>query len=143
MDFPGLLYSLLTTGAALVATNAASEFAKGAGKTAWDALKARLADAHEVAGLDALDKPAFAEPIKAELAKPAVAVDPEVRTLAQALEAALAALPAAEVAPYAVAIREIRVGRNLLFENVAGVTADLAASEGDMTFKGVTAPGKR
>jgi hypothetical protein len=143
MDFPGLLYTLLATGASLLATSAAGEFAKGAGKSAWEALKARLTAEHAVAGLDALDKPAFAAPIRAELAAPAVAADPEVRTLAQALEAALAALPRAEAAPYAVAIRETRAGRDLLFENVAGVTVDLATSEGDMTFRGVTSPGKR
>jgi hypothetical protein len=146
MDLPALLYSLLTTGAALLATNAAGEFAKGAGKSAWEALKARLAGAHKVDGLDMLDKarekPAFGEAIKAELAAPAVAADPEVISLARRLEAAFAALPPTESAPYAVAIREIHAGRDLLFENVAGVQSDLATSEGDMTFRNVTMPGK-
>ena len=120
-----LLYTLLTTGASLLATSAAGEFAKGAGKAAFEALKARLVDGHGAKSValvaDAGANPAYAEIIKADLGKPEIAGDAEVRTLARQLEAAIEALPAAEAAPYAVAIREIRAGRDLLFEDVEGV----------------------
>jgi len=139
-----LLYTLLTTGASLLATSAAGEFAKGAGKAAFEALKARLVDGHGAKSValvaDAGANPAYAEIIKADLGKPEIAGDAEVRTLARQLEAAIEALPAAEAAPYAVAIREIRAGRDLLFEDVEGVKADLATSQGDMTFRKVKAP---
>ena len=133
-----LLYTLLTTGASLLATSAAGEFAKGAGKAAFEALKARLVDGHGAKSValvaDAGANPAYAEIIKADLGKPEIAGDAEVRTLARQLEAAIEALPAAEAAPYAVAIRD------LLFEDVEGVKADLATSQGDMTFRKVKAP---
>jgi hypothetical protein len=139
-----LLYTLLTTGASLLATSAAGEFAKGAGKTAFDALKARLIDAHGAKSValvdDAAANPAYAEIIKAELSKPDIAGDADLRALARQLEAAIEALPAAEAAPYAVEIREIRAGRDLLFEDVEGVRADIATSQGDMTFRRVQAP---
>jgi hypothetical protein len=139
-----LLYTLLTTGASLLATSAAGEFAKGAGKAAFDALKARLIDGHGAKSValvgDAAANPAYAEIIKAELSKPEIARDAGLRELARQLEAAIEALPAAETAPYAVAIREVRAGRDLLFEGVEGVRADIATSQGDMTFRNVKAP---
>lgn len=144
-DFATTLFALLTTGAGLAASGAVTEFAKGAGKTALDALKSRLtgADAKSVALIEAGEPdPAYADLIQRELARPAVAEDLEVRALARQLEAAIEALPDAAKAPYAVRIREIRAGKSLLFENVQGVQADTATSQEDMTFRGVTSPGK-
>ncbi len=138
------LYNLLTTGASLLATGAAGEFAKGAGKAAFEALQARLVGEHQATSVarvaDAAGDPACADAIRADLARPGIAEDAELRRLARTLEAAIAALPAAETAPYAVEIREIKAGKNLLFEDVEGVRADTATAEGDMTFKGVNAP---
>ena len=62
-----------------VATSAAGEFAKGAGKAAFEALKARLirwARRESVALVgDAAGNPAYAEIIKADLSKPDIARD--------------------------------------------------------------------
>jgi hypothetical protein len=141
MDLPGLLYSLLTTGAALLATNAAGEFAKGAGKTAWEALKARLAGAHAVRGLDTLDKPAFAETIKTELAKPDIAADTEVLRLAETLRAAIEALPQPEVRR-AVDVDTIKAGRDVLIRAVDGLKAGTIDAGQDAVIENVRLPGK-
>ena len=55
MDIATMLYSLLSAGAGLMASAAASEFAKGAGKAALDALKDRLTGAHQVKSLPLLE----------------------------------------------------------------------------------------
>jgi hypothetical protein len=144
MALAQLLFSVLVTGAELVASGAVSEFAKGAGKAAFEALKSRLAAQHEVKSLplleDAAKNPAFEGAIKAELAKPGIAADAELLQLAETLREAIAALPAETQARYAVNIDEIRSGGALLFEAVEGVKAKTATSETDMTFKNVTAP---
>lgn len=133
MEFASALYGLLTVGAGLAASGAASEFGKGAGKAAFEALKGRLS---RVFGVE--------EPNEAALAKPEIAADDEVRRLAALLLAAIEAAPEHERAPYAVDIREIRSKGALRFLDVEGVKADVATSEGDMTFENVkTPPGKR
>ena len=144
MDIATMLYSLLSAGAGLMASAAAGEFAKGAGKAALDALKDRLTGAHQVKSLplleDARTNPAFAQAIKSDLAKPAIAEDADLLTLADTLRHAIEALPAAAQAPAAVEIETIRAGGNLLFDTVEGIRSKLATSKGDMTFKNVTAP---
>lgn len=146
MDIASTLYPLLLTGAGLAARGVLGEVGKGAGKEAFEALKARLRGAFGAKSVDLIDdvdtNPAYEGTIRADLSKPEIAADAEVRALARTLEAAIAALPADVTAPYAVSIREIRAGRDLLFENVAGVEADIATTGGDMTFRGVAAPGK-
>jgi hypothetical protein len=144
MPLTQLLFSVLASGATLAASGAVSEFAKGAGKTAFDALKNRLQADHGVKSLPLLEEaaknPASASAIKAELDKPEIANDPEVLQLAETLREAIAALPAETKARYAVNIEEIRSGGALLFDAVEGVKAKSATSESDMTFKNVTAP---
>ncbi len=144
MPLAELLYSVLGTGAGLVASGAVGEFAKGAGKTAFEALKSRLTTQHEMTSLplleDAAKNPAFEPAIKAELAKPEIAEDAELLALAETLREAIAALPAETQARYAVNIDEIRSGGALLFDAVEGVKAKTATSESDMTFKNVKAP---
>jgi hypothetical protein len=144
MSLTQILYTVLVSGAGLVASGAVSEFAKGAGKTAFDALKNRLQADHGMKSLtlldDAAQNPAFESAIKAELDKPQIAGDPEVLKLAETLRELIAALPAETQARYAVDIEEISSGGVLLFEAVQGVKAKSATSEGDMTFKNVTAP---
>ena len=139
-----LLFSLLVSGAKLAASNAVGEFAKGAGNSAFEAIKARLAGEHGVKSLplleEAAENPAFEEAVKAELAKPEIAQDAGLLQLAERLRAAIEALPAETQARYAVNIETIRSGGDLLFESVEGVKATSATSEGDMTFKNVKAP---
>jgi|GEM_PF-2554646 len=144
MPLTELLFSVLASGATLAASGAVSEFAKGAGKTAFEALKDRLQATHDVKSLplleDAANNPSFETAIKAELDKPAIAADPDVLQLAETLRAAIAALPAETQARYAVNIDDIRSGGSLLFEAVEGVKAKTATSTTDMTFKNVKAP---
>lgn len=144
MSLTQLLYSMLVSGAGLVASGAVTEFAKGAGKTAFDALKDRLSKKHGLKSLplleDAATNPAFQAAIEAELAKPEITSDEELLRLAEALRAAIAALPAETQARYAVDIDVIQSGGSLLFEAVEGVRAKSATSATDMTFKNITAP---
>jgi hypothetical protein len=144
MDIAATLFALLSAGAALAAQSAVGEFAKSGGKAAFDALKARLTGAHNVESLDLLErarsKPGYAAEIKAELANPGIAADPEVASLAADLRAAIEALPKATLTAYAVDIETIRAGGALLFRNVEGVKAKSAESVGDMTFRGIKAP---
>ena len=139
-----MLFGLLLSGAKIAASSAVGEFAKGAGETAFEALKARLTSKHDVKSLPLLDQcednPAFADAVKSDLSKPAIAQDAELLEIAETLRAALAALPDATLARYAVDIDEIKSGGALLFDAVEGVKAKTATSEGDMTFKNVKAP---
>ncbi len=145
MALAQLLFSVLVSGAELVASGAVTEFAKGAGKAAFEALKNRLTTQHDLKSLplleDAKTNPAFEAAIKDELEKkPEIANDEKVLGLAETLREAIAALPAETQARYAVNIDEIRSGGALLFEAVEGVRAKTATSQSDMTFKDVKAP---
>ena len=141
MVLGALLYDLLTTGAALLATSAAGEFAKGAGKAAFEALKARLIDGHAVGGLDSLGKPAFADAIKSELAGPGIAGDPEVIRLTEALRVALASVPAPQEARYAIDIRKgIEAARNINLKDIEGIRAESMKAGLDLTLENVKAP---
>lgn len=146
MDFAATLFSLMAAGAALAATEAAKTFGKSAVTDAYEALKDRLVAAHGAKTLGLIEhaetNTALEPAIKADLANPEIERDGEVKRLAQTLEAAIEALPEAAKAPYAVRIREIRAGRDLLFRDVEGVEADLVTSEGNMTFEGMRAPRK-
>ncbi len=120
IDFATVLYNLLAAGAGLAATAGAGELGKKAVVTAFDAVKARLTGAHKVGGLDMLDKPAFAEGVKSELAKPEIAADADLLKLADTLRASILALPAAETARYAVEMQTIRAGRDVLLRSIDG-----------------------
>ncbi|MEM8571249.1 MAG: hypothetical protein AAGG56_10100 [Pseudomonadota bacterium] len=146
MDFAATLYALLAAGAGIAATEGVKTAAKAAVTDAYAALKARLSGAHNAKTVEMIEhaqqNEALEPIIKGELCQPEIGIDQEIRVLAQRLDEAIEALTEAEKAPYAVRIREIHAGRNLLFEGVEGVQADIATSKGDMTFKGVTSPGK-
>jgi hypothetical protein len=139
-----LLFSVLASGATLTASGAVGEFAKTAGKTAFDALKTRLTERHKVRSLplleDAKQNPAFKAAIEAELSKPEIAQDAKLLELAEALRQEIAALPQEVTARYAVNIETIRSGGNLLFEAVEGIKATMVSSEGDMTLRDIKAP---
>ena len=140
-----VLFSILLAGAELAAKGALGEIAKGAGKTAFEGLKARLTNKHGLMSLGLLEEAktneAYKAAIQSDLNKPDVAEDPDVLTLAQQLQAALAEMPTATANAYAIDIEEIRAGGNLLFEAIeGGIKSDSAKSAGDMEFRGVTAP---
>jgi hypothetical protein len=145
MAFSALLTSLLVEGATLLATSAAGEFAKGAGKAAWEGLKARLAATHGAKSLALVEQapatPAFKDAIAADLSRPEVAQDPEVHRLATALQAAIAALPKAELAAAAIDADTIRARGDQLFRDVQGIRARLIESDGNQTFEGIRSPG--
>jgi hypothetical protein len=144
MDVAAVLYNLLATGAELVASKAAGEFAKGAGRAAFDALKARLVSTHGAASLALIDQAkenaTYVAVIKSDLNRSDITKDPEVMRLANTLRAAIEALPEAVRASYAVDIRVIESSRDLLFDDVEGVRSDQAISHGSMTFRSVKAP---
>ncbi len=138
------LFSVLASGAKIVASGAVTEFAKGAGKSAFEALKTRLTAKHGVKSLPLLDdatgNASLETAIKTELEKPDIATDAEVLRLAETLREAIAALPAETLALYAVNIDKIQSDGALSFEAVEGVKAKAATSQGDMTFTNIKAP---
>lgn len=137
-----MLYGLLASGAALAASAGAGEAGKQAVASAFAAVKARLSGAHRVQGLDLLDKPGFAEGVKAELARPEIAADDDLARRVEALRAAIAALPTAETARYAVDVQgAIEAARNVAAEDIEGLrAASVTAHGGDVTLRNVTAP---
>lgn len=141
MDFATMLYGLLSAGAALAATAGAQEFGKKAVATAFDAIKARLAGAHQVPALDQVGDPDFAGAVKAKLAKPEIAGDPELAALIESLRAALAAVPAEEAARYAVDVKDaIESAGRMTLADIEGLRARSITSGGDMEIRGVKAP---
>ncbi|ARE41671.1 hypothetical protein RGUI_3530 [Rhodovulum sp. P5] len=141
-----LLFTLLVTGATLMARGAAGEFAKGGGKSSFEALKKRLAEEHGVKSLALLEEaktnPVFAKAVKADLARPGIAKDTEVRRLAEALRGAIEALPDRLQAQYTVDIEEIRAGKALLRGGAAGTRAARSRPKGEQPAGGAKASAK-
>lgn len=139
-----LLVAILVSAAKVASSAAAAEFSKGAGKAAFEKLKGLLEGRYGVSSLPLLEKSdgedAFAAAIQADLDRPEVKDDQDIRTLAETLRASIAALPAEVQATYAVDIERIRAGRSLTFENVEGVRAKSATAGEDISFRGVSAP---
>jgi len=145
MALSAFLYPILIEGAALVASSAVGEFAKGAGKTAFEALKKRLTEKHDVQSVSLLgqakDKPEYAAVIQADLDAPALASDPELQFLGNQVLDAIAALPA--TAQPAIDVGAIRALGNQNFKNIEGIKADVIEAAGDQIFDGIKSPGKR
>ena len=144
MPVAQFLFNLLSTGAELAASGMVGAFAQGAGKAAFESLKQRLTERHAVKSLSHIEQAGsdsdLRAAIEAELANPDIASDADVLKHARNLCQAIAALPQEVQARYAVDIEEIRSGAALMFEDVEGVKAQRAVSEGDMTFSNVKAP---
>ena len=142
--FGDLLFSLLTSGAHLVAAGTVIGFAEGAGGAAFEAIKKRLSSRHDVASLSLLEgadeSRSSQAALRDDLKTPEIESDMELRQLAQTLRDAILELPRDIQMRYAVNVEEIRAGGSLLFENVQGVKAQTVTSDSDMTFKNVTAP---
>lgn len=139
MPLADTLYALLATAAGLAAAGALDEF----GKTTFRALKDRLATtfgAGSVARIDrAAGDPALPPAVKAELAKPEIAADPETLRLAEALRQAIAATP--DDPRYAMDIRNgIRAARDINLKNIEGVRADHIEAGQDFTAVNIAAP---
>jgi hypothetical protein len=145
MSFSAFLYPILIEGAALLSKCAAGEFAKGAGKTAFEALTKQLTNKHNVQSLALLgqvqDNPKYATVIQADLDAPALARDPELLVLGNRVLDAIAALPA--TAQPAIDVGAIRALGNQSFKNIEGIRAEVIEADGDQTFEGIISPGKR
>ncbi len=145
MALSAFLYPILIEGAALVANSAVGEFAKGAGKTAFEALKKRLIEKHNIQSValleQAQDKPEYTTVILADLDAPGLASDPELQVLGNQLLDAIAALPT-NVQP-AIDVGAIRALGNQSFKNIDGIRADVIEAGRDQTFEGIKSPGKR
>ncbi|MFK7874741.1 MAG: hypothetical protein AB8B71_03025 [Paracoccaceae bacterium] len=145
MALSAFLYPILIEGAALVAKSALGEFAKGAGKTAFEALKTRLTEKHNVQSVSLLeqakDKPEYAAVIRADLDAPALANDPELQALGNQVLDAIAALPV--TSQPAIDVGAIRALGNQSFKDIEGIKADVIEAGGDQKFEGIKLPGKR
>lgn len=138
------LYPILSAAAVLMAKSAAGEFAKSAGKEAFEKLKSLLSGKHEVKNLDLLDRvaetPALESAIRASLDESRAASDPEVKSLAEAVLAAIDATQARAAVP-AIDVGSIRSKGDQLFEQVEGLRADsIVSEEGALSFKDISAP---
>ena len=95
MPIAQTLTPLLLGAAKLLASSAAGEFAKGAGKTAYEAIKTRLTGEHSIASATLLDhapqKPDYESLITTDLSN--AALDRNEALLARELNNAIRALP--------------------------------------------------
>lgn len=137
------LYPILSAGAALMASSAAGEFAKGAGKAAFEKLKSLLGGKHEVKNLDLLDRveetPTLSKVICESLDNSSAGKDPEVKALAEEVLAVIEAMPPSIAVP-ALDVLSIRAAGHQLFEDVEGIRAEEIISGADQIFKGITSP---
>ena len=140
MSASAFLYPILAAAAEMAGGSALKEFAKGAGKSAYDALCARLKSQHGAAAIDLLPQAqgneAYAAVIRADLDKDSVAQDPEVKALAEALLAAMQEMPQFPAA--ALDVGEIKAAGNQTFRNIEVMRADRIEAGGDQVFDGIT-----
>lgn len=138
------LFNLLVAAAKISAVGALDAFSKGAGKSAFEALKHRLNSQHGAISLDMLaqaDKDAtIAAAVKSDLARPGVAQDAELLSLAETLRQEIVAFPREVQAQYAIDIEEIESGGKLLFDEIEGIKSTSVKSQGDMSFVNIKAP---
>lgn len=147
MAISAFLFPILTAGAELMAGAAAGAFAKTAGQAAFNALKKRLREDHDVPSIDLLDQagkePAYADVIKKDLDAARLSDDPEIRRLAEAVLSAIETLPEGSAHPVALEAGEIRARGDQVFRGIEGVRADRIVSEtGAQTFENISL-GKR
>jgi hypothetical protein len=146
MEIAGILWSVLTAGATLAASGAAGEFGKSGGKAAFEALKERLTGkgAKTMALLDAAKtSPTDAEAIRADLAKPDIAGDPDILEAAEALRKAIEAVPPGTLVAYAIDVETLKAGGNILIETAEGLRAKHVEAKGDLTLRNLSSPGKK
>lgn len=133
------LFTLLATGAALMSRGAAGEFARGGGKTAFEALRARLEKKHDVKTLallqDAAANPVFAELVKSDLARPSIEKDNQIRRLAEQMRAAIEALPERVQAEYRIDKDEIRAGKGVLAGRIRSDRVKKTPARGSRTTR--------
>ncbi|MEM9798604.1 MAG: hypothetical protein AAF919_19110 [Pseudomonadota bacterium] len=141
MSMVSFLYPVLTAGAKMLGSAAATEFAKGAGKTAFESLLGRLKSEHGADSIDLVrqvaEKPAYEAAIKADLSAESIAQDAEIKALADAILVAMEAEPASVRADAAIDVGEIRARGNQVFRDVDGIRADRIEADGDQTFEGI------
>ncbi len=134
----------ILTAAAALGGAASTEFAKTAGKEAFAKLKERLKQDHGVTGVAVLEAgkvlPAYEAALGSELDKSTADTDPDVQRLAGEVLTALQSLPTELRPSVAIRAEELIAKGNMVFEANEGVDVRRAAAEGEMIFKGNTAP---
>ncbi len=145
MDIAALLYPLLSAGAALAATEAVKAVGKSAATDAYDALKTRLRDTFGVRTVDLIDgvteNPALEPAIRADLARPEIVRDDEIRELATTLKAAIDAIPADDVPRYALDVRKaIEAVRDVNLRDIEGIRAESISAGQDLILENIKAP---
>lgn len=140
------LLSLLLAGAKLVASSAVGEFSKGAGKTAFETIKMRLAEKHAAKSIvlldDATNNPAYTDAIRSDLESASIDDDAELKQLAETLMQAIASLPKSVREQYAIADSIFESKSSIFIEDVEGISRSKMVSEGPMKVRGVSSPGK-
>lgn len=144
MAFAETLTPLLIGAAKILASSAAAEFAKGAGKTAYENIKSRLIGEHGAGTVALLDQspqnPDYQSHIAQELAKAALERDETLLDLAKELNEAIQAMPPLAKNAAAIDANEIRATGNQLFKDIEGIRAGKIIAEGDQTFKSIKSP---
>lgn len=143
MDIASLLTNLLVTGAGLATSNAVSEFAKGTGKAAFEAVKERLTSQHGVKSMTLLDRASsnlsFRQAIESELNDEEIESDVELLRLAEALSSAIVRLPAETQSNYAIDTGEISSTGSLIAEHIEGLKANRIVAN-DIILRNIKAP---
>ena len=142
MSVSAFLFPILATGAELMATGLAGEFAKSTGKAAFEKLKDVLGKDHGVDSIDLIDqvaeKPAYGDAIKSDLDQIDLTHAPEIQELANTLLTAIEALSRDTRPSMAIDVDEIRAAGDQVFRNVEGIRANKIFSDGTQTFEGIT-----
>jgi hypothetical protein len=140
------LTTVIIGAAKMMASAAASEFAKGAGKSVYEAIKARLTGTHKAKSLDLLESApeteAFQTALTAELAKPAIAADTELAPLVDKLAEALEAMPDESLAAAAIERTTLKAARDAILSDVEGIRDSVIEAGQDINLSGIKAPGK-
>lgn len=135
-----ILYPILASAAGAISSGAATEFAKLAGKEAFDALKSRLIKEHNVQSLSLLDnapeKPDYAALIQTELKAVELERDPELSKLVETLQEILqSTLPTY----HALEADKILSRGDQTYEQVEGIKAgEIRSEDGSLTFKDIS-----
>lgn len=141
------LLSLLLAGAKLIASSAAGEFSKGAGKTAFEAIRARLFEKHQAKSIvlldDATTNPAYTDAIRSDLTSASIDDDAELKQLAETLRQAIASLPKSVREQYAIEDSIFQSKSSMTLEKVEGISKSKFTADGPIDIRNVSSPGKK
>lgn len=146
MGFSAFVVDLLVAGGTLIAKGVFGEVGKGAGKDAYERLKARLQRENDVKTLDLVDRveetPALKGTIEQDIAASTAGSDPETLQLVEELRAAIATLPQKIQAAYAINGGEFTAGKDIIARQVEGLKGVTMKAGGSIELSGAKSPGK-